>query len=175
MWQDQQLHWFSPDRSSKACLLYITSQYLSQEFLKYSPNILVRPAASDVKNTGCSRKKTQPKSLSTVWGSVIAVSRWNNGSAWDLHLMPKRQNPSEPLSVELRGKLPSFVPCLGITATLSKDFPLATFLFLSSSSILPCSTAKDQPPCPRVASSHMLPYQNLSGASTSFVALAQTS
>lgn len=179
LWQYQQLHWFSPDRSTKACLLCITSQYLSQEFPKYSPNILIRPTVGDVKNAGFCRKKIQPKSLSTVWGSVTAVSSrsrlWNHDSAWDLHLMPKRQNLSEPLPGEIREKLPSFLSCFGISETLNKRCPFATFLFPYSSLILHCSTAKYQSPCPR----GKLPYISLSKSfwylSRGFVALAQAS
>lgn len=87
--------------------------------------------------------------------------------------MPKKQNPSEVLPVEIRGKLPSLVSSLGIAATLSKDFPLALSFFLSSSLIFSYSTAKDQPPCLRVSSSHIFPYQNPSGTSRGSVALAQ--
>lgn len=109
---------------------------------------------------------------------MIAVSRWsglwNKDSTWDLSFMPKRQNPSEVLPVEIREKLPSFVSSLGIAATLSKERHLPLSFFLSSSLIFSCSTAKDQPPSLRVSSSHIFPYQNLSGTSTGSVSLAQT-
>lgn len=106
---------------------------------------------------------------------MIAVSRWsrlwNKDSTWDLSLMPKRQNPPEVLPVENCHHWFQLWELLQPQAKIS-HLPLS--FFLSTSLIFSLSTAKDQPPCLRVSSSHIFPYQNPSGTSTGSVALAQT-